>query len=154
MKHNLHNLWKFNWLVRLTPSNLLMLLILAPFLYFFWLYKVVQLAEEKLSKRPNVLFRFFLGVFILGLLFVMFVDYIAVLKPFNTSYDFIFWSVYLSFVYVDYYITVITHKVENKNGTKASLVDKVGRFILLSTLMFGAFLLQPTVNKLFLKIKN
>ena len=154
MKHNLQIFWKFNWLVQLTPRNLLLLLILAPVLYFFWLYKVVQLAEEKLSKRPNVLFRFFLGVFIVGLLFAIFIDYVAVLKPFNTAYDFIFWSVYVSFIYVDYYITVVTFKIENKKGTKASLVDKVGRFMLLSTLMVGAFLLQPTVNKLFLKLKS
>lgn len=151
MKKRKDSFWKFDWLVQTSPIKLLVLMAFIPFLYLVWLFKVGQLSERKLSVKPNFLFRFLLVVFSIGIILaysmLIFEEYFDLDKYFN----YIFGLVYLCFIYIDIYITQVTSKLENKTNYSSGITIRVGRFFILSTLILGAYLLQPTYNKLFLK---
>ncbi|WP_318349456.1 hypothetical protein [Aquipluma nitroreducens] len=149
MKVNRDNFWEFDWLVRTSPGNLLLLMIFIPILFFIWLFKVGQLSERKLSLKPDYLFRFLLVIFSLGITLSFSTLVFGEFLDFDKYFNYIFWPIYLCFIYVDFYITKLTCKVENKKKHSSGFAEKVGRFIVLSTLILGAFLLQPTFNKLF-----
>ena len=145
------NFWGFNWLVRISLFNLIILMAFIPFLFFVWLFKVGQLSERKLSLKPDYLFRILLLVFSLGITLSFLISIMGIIPSFDKNYNSIFWLIYLSFIYIDFYITKLTFKVENKNNYSSDISDKVVRFFLLSTLMLGAFFLQPKINKMFAK---
>ncbi len=145
------NFWGFNWLVRTSPFNLILLMAFIPFLFFVWLFKVGQLSERKLSLKPDYLFRILLVIFSLGITLSFSISIMGIIPNFVKIFNSIFWLIYLSFIYVDIYITKLTFKVENKKKYSSGIADKVVRFFMLSTLMLGAFLLQPKFNKLFAK---
>lgn len=153
MKIDRNNFWKFDWLVRTSPANLVVLMIFVPFLFFVWLFKVGQLSERKLSLKPDYLFRFFLIVFFLGITLSFSTLALGEFFDQDKYFDYIFWPLYLCFIYIDFYITKVTFKVEDKMKYNSGIAGRVGRFIMLSTFILGAFVLQPKFNELFLKIK-
>ena len=58
---------------------------------------------------------------------------------FDKYFNYIFWPIYLCFIYVDFYVTKLTFKVENRKKYSSGFADKVGRFIVLSTLIKAQF---------------
>ena len=152
MKLSKNNFWGFDWLVRTSPVKLVLLMVFMPFLFFLWLFKIGQLSERKLSLKPDYLFRSLLVVFLLGMILIFSSFFWGGHFNLDKYYNYVFFPIYLCFIYIDFYITKLTFKLENKNKYSSGFADRVGRFIVLSTLILGVFLLQPTLNRLFHKV--
>lgn len=125
-----------------------------PPLFFVWLFKVGQHAERKLGKKPNKIFRIAITLFMTS--FISFIFAITLEDWFlipESYYQSMFWIIFISFLVSDYFITTYTFELEDHNEEKysATLPEKVSRFIILSTLIFGAIILQPQIIKMFNK---
>ena len=77
------NFWGFNWLVRISLFNLIILMAFIPFLFFVWLFKVGQLSERKLSLKPDYLFRILLLVFSLGITLSFLISIMGIIHSFD-----------------------------------------------------------------------
>jgi len=144
-------LLSFDWIVRISPLELFQLMIPLPILFFVWFFKAGQLSERRLSLKPDYLFRIMMATFILG--FAMLFLFLIVGE--NTYPDFdkyivnVFWTVFISFLYCDYYVTNLTLKQTDEDEYDSNAYEKARVFIMLSSLIFGAVLLQPRLNAIF-----
>ena len=150
MKPN-REILNFDWIVRISPIALLLLMIPLPILFFIWFFKAGQLSERRLSLKPDYLFRILMTTFILGFamfLLPMFIGENSYLD-FDKYISYAFWTLFISFLYCDFYVTSLTFKNEDKNEYNSNILEKVRIFILLSSLILGAVLLQPRLNEIF-----
>jgi hypothetical protein len=150
MKQN-RDILSFDWIVRISPAALLLLLIPLPILFFIWFYKAGQLSERRLSLKPDYLFRILMTTFVLG--FAIFFS--PLINGDNSYFDFdkyasyAFWTLFISFLYCDFYVTRLTLKHEDEDEYNSNVSEKVSMFFMLSLLMLGAVLLQPKLNEIF-----
>ena len=150
MKQN-SDILSFDWIVRISPIVLFLLMIPLPILFFIWFFKAGQLSERRLSLKPDYLFRILMTTFVLG--FAMFL--LTMIIGENSYFDFdkyiiyAFWTFFISFLYCDFYVTSLTSKHVDEDEYNSNMLEKVRTFIMLSSLILGAVLLQPRLNKIF-----
>jgi len=137
---------KFNWLTKMSTSSLFLLMVLFPPTFLIWFFKIGQLSERQLHKRPDFFFRLMYAIFILGCTFLIVFSTINLDFNFDIYFQFVFWSMFISFMYCDFYVTRLTYLIEIDKKTNSNIAEALGRFILLSTLVFGAILLQKRLS--------
>jgi uncharacterized membrane protein len=150
MKQN-SDILSFDWIVRISPVALLLLMIPLPILFFIWLFKAGQLSERRLSLKPDYLFRILMTTFALG--FALIILFMIVGENSYLDFDkyiiYAFLTLFISFLYCDFYVTNLTFKHEDEDEYNSNMLEKVRTFIILSSLILGAVLLQPRLNEIF-----
>ena len=69
---------------------------------------------------------------------------------FDKYISYAFWTLFISLLYCDYYVTNLTVK-NGDDEYNSDILEKVRIFFLLSSLILGAVLLQPKLNEIFNK---
>jgi len=68
---------------------------------------------------------------------------------FDKYINYAFWTLFISFLYCDFYVTKLTLKHKDEDEYNSNILEKVRIFIILSSLILGAVLLQPRLNEIF-----
>jgi hypothetical protein len=147
------NILNFDWIIQIPEFELFLLLIFLPPLFYIWLFKVAQIAEKKLGRKPNKIFRIMYLVTTLSLIILILTLSIVsrITNTLESGIQYVLGILFLSFFYCDYYVTQSTFELEDqdKETYSSALPDKVYRFIMLSFLIFGAVMLQPRITEIF-----
>jgi hypothetical protein len=70
---------------------------------------------------------------------------------FDKYISYAFWTFFISFLYCNFYVTNLTFKHKDEDEYDSNILEKIRIFMILSSFILGAVLLQPKLNEIFNK---